>query len=178
MQAASVHNDAQTAVHAYAAALRGLGFGMPAFLDLGAYADLASTVPLPPAPVAPALAQRHHAFVDTMATFCFVPSKDMLYRITNPSPRMEINTANGKVPVSTIGTALMYLHIGGTWECYEVPNVYVLDGCDVVLYSTRVMHDCFNFKHLVEDGRILVPGFHRVSRTRTGDRSHSTCRQL
>jgi transposase InsO family protein len=158
MQAASVHSDAQTAVHAYAAALRGLGFGMPAFLDLGAYADLASTMPLPPAPVAPALAQRHHAFVDTMATFCFVPSKDMLYRITDPSPRMEINTANGKVPVSAIGTALMYLHIGGTWECYEVPNVYVLDGCDVVLYSTRVMHDCFNFKHLVEDGRILVPG--------------------
>ena len=61
-----------------------------------------------------------------MATFFIVDSADKLYKVTNANSDVQVNTANGPVNVTAIGTALAYLLVGETWECYEVPNVYVL----------------------------------------------------
>ena len=99
---------------------------MPAFLDLSAYADLSIPTPDVPPPPSPSLLTE--AFVDSMATFWIVDSVDKLYTVTSRNPGVSINTANGMAPVSAIGTALAYLRVGSKWECYEVPNVYVLEG--------------------------------------------------
>ena len=98
------------------------------------------------------------AFVDTMATFWIVDKRDKLHTITNPRPGFTINTANGAVPVEAVGIAIVYLLVGESWECYEVPNVFLLSTCDAVLYSTRVMKAAFGFAHHVDGGRIEVPG--------------------
>ena len=98
--------------------------------------------------------------VDTMATFWVVSSIDYLWRVTNNSPGFGITTADGVIPALAVGIALVYLRVGNHQECYEVPNVVVLPSCPDILYSTRVMRDCFGFKHELDHDppRILVPG--------------------
>ena len=51
--------------------------------------------------------------------------------------------------MQAVGVALtyMYLRVGDSWECYEIPDVMVLEKCALTLYSTRVMHALFGFKH-------------------------------
>ena len=98
------------------------------------------------------------ALTDTMATFWVVPSITYLWRVDVHNPNMIIATADGDVPVTAIGTALVYLLTGHDWSCYEVSNVIVLPNCSDVLYSTRVMHRLFGFSHDPESGTIHVPG--------------------
>ena len=112
------------AATAYSAALRGLGFGFPAFLDLHAYAGM--TTPPPDLPTPPLATPPQLAFVDSMASLWIVHSLSMLNSVTNASPGFSINTANGSATVQAVGTALVYLRVGRDWECYEVPNVLVL----------------------------------------------------
>lgn len=97
------------------------------------------------------------AFVDSMATFWIVDDPKHIYSITNANPGFTINTANGAVGVKAVGTALAYLRTGDTWQCYEVPNVLLLPGCEATLYSTRVMNSAFGFSHHIEDGHITTP---------------------
>ncbi len=49
--------------------------------------------------------------------------------------KLEIETADGLVPVTAIGVALAYLRVGNSWECYEIPDVMVLEKCAFTLYS-------------------------------------------
>ena len=49
--------------------------------------------------------------------------------------------------MQAVGVALTYLRVGDSWECYEIPDVMVLEKCALTLYSTRVMHALFGFKH-------------------------------
>ena len=147
-----MHTDPQAAANAYAAALRGLGLGLCAVFRTACAA--VSKVAVPPAP-ADTLPDR--ACVDSMATYWVVNSVDKLYRVDQRDTGMSITTANGAVPVTAIGTALTYLLVGDAWECYEVPNVMVLEGTDHTLYSTRVMNACFGFKHAFESRRVTVP---------------------
>ena len=51
------------------------------------------------------------------------------------------------VTIQAVGVALTYLRVGDSWECYEIPDVMVLEKCALTLYSTRVMHALFGFKH-------------------------------
>jgi hypothetical protein len=69
------------------------------------------------------------------------------------------------VHTRAIGIALIQLLIGDKWECFEVPNVVVLDKCASVLYSTRVMRDLFGFTHDLDGGLIKVPGAQSISIT-------------
>ena len=124
--------------------------------QFGAYSS--GRVPPPPEGTATV-----NSFVDSMATFWIVESSKYLYTVTNSAPNFTINTANGAVPVEAVGIALAYLRVGNTWECYEIPNVLVLPGCGATLYSTRVMKDCFNFNHMVDKGKIEVPGAHDIA---------------
>eukprot|EP00962_Isochrysis_galbana_P026885 scaffold8396_cov127-Isochrysis_galbana.AAC.9 len=80
-----------------------------------------------------------------------------LWTVTNASPKVSIDTAAGPVHARAIGVALIQLLVGNKWECYEVPNVLVLDKCASVLYSTRVMRDLFGFTHDIDGGLIRVP---------------------
>jgi hypothetical protein len=82
-----------------------------------------------------------------MATFWVVGDRELLWQVTNASPGFGLDSADGLVPVEAVGTALVYLQHGGSWECYEVPNVMLLSRCSDVLYSTRVMRDLYGFKH-------------------------------
>ena len=81
-----------------------------------------------------------------------------LHSVTRLHPGFTINTANGSVPVLAVGTALAYLRVGSEWQCYEIPNVLVLENCGATLYSTRVMHECHGFDHRVDQNVISVPG--------------------
>ncbi|KOO52924.1 hypothetical protein Ctob_016465 [Chrysochromulina tobinii] len=97
-----------------------------------------------------------------MATYWIVEFRNYLYTITNDAPQFTINTANGAVPVEAVGVALVYLRVGDSWECYEIPNVLVLPGCGATLYSTRVMRSEFGFDHQIDHGKIVVPGAHDI----------------
>ena len=103
--------------------------------------------------------------VDSMATFWVVPSIDLLWRVTNAAPGFALTTADGLKPVEAVGVALVYLRVGKRLECYEVPNVVVMPGCGDVLYSTRVMRNCFGFRHDLDSASpvIHVPGALSIS---------------
>ena len=64
--------------------------------------------------------------VDSMATFWIVSSRSHLWQVTNEKPGFHVETANGWVPVEAVGIALVYLRVGDRWECFEVPNVFLL----------------------------------------------------
>ena len=169
--AASMQPNPQAAAAAYVAALQGLGFGFMGHLDLHACAGSAPSARVrevlrtspPPSPSVP-----DHAFVDSMATFWIVDSIQKLHSVTRLRPGFTINTANGTVPVLAVGTALVYLRVGSEWQCYEIPNVLVLENCGATLYSTRVMRECHGFDHRIDQSTISVPGAADVSITDTG----------
>ncbi|MBM4098126.1 MAG: DDE-type integrase/transposase/recombinase, partial [Planctomycetes bacterium] len=167
-QAAAAQADAQSAANAYAAALRAFGYGMMAHLDFHAYFGLSATWPRRSLPAAPPFCSSEDAAVDSMASLMVVNSVDKLYRVTDASPKLEIETADGLVPVKAVGVALAYLRVGTSWECYEIPDVMVLENCAFTLYSTRVMYALFGFKHAFESGVISVPGAHDIAIYDTG----------
>jgi hypothetical protein len=160
VQAAATQADPQSAANAYAAALRAFGYGMMAHLDFHAYFGFSAAWPRRSLPAAPPDCSSEDAAVDSMASLMIVNSVAKLYRVTDASPKLEIETADGLVPVTAIGVALAYLRVGNSWECYEIPDVMVLEKCAFTLYSTRVMHALFGFKHAFESGVISVPGAH------------------
>ena len=80
-QAAAMHADPQQAANAYAAALRGLGFGMCTL-----FTAMTSALPSSFAPPPPLSLARVEAFVDTMATFWIVDSVDKLHTVISPCP--------------------------------------------------------------------------------------------
>ena len=167
-QAAAAQADAQSAANAYAAALRAFGYGMMAHLDFHAYFGLSAAWPHRSLPAAPPFCSSEDAAVDSMASLMVVNSVDKLYRVTDASPKLEIETADGLVPVKAVGVALAYLRVGNSWECYEIPDVMVLENCAFTLYSTRVMYALFGFKHAFESGVISVPGAHDIAIYDTG----------
>jgi len=167
-QAAAAQADAQSAANAYAAALRAFGYGMMAHLDFHAYFGLSAAWPHRSLPAAPPFCSSEDAAVDSMASLMVVNSVDKLYRVTDASPKLEIETADGLVPVKAVGVALAYLRVGNSWECYEIPDVMVLENCTFTLYSTRVMYALFGFKHAFESGVISVPGAHDIAIYDTG----------
>ena len=125
----------------FEAALRSFGFAA-----LHALNAIATPLPCPPSEVAGGAVW---AFVDSMSTHFIVPDASMLHTVTNRSPGIGVDTANGFSRVEAIGTALIYLNHGGKvgWTCYELPHVLVMPNCDAVLYSTRTMRDLFGFRH-------------------------------
>ena len=145
--AASTHADPQAAAAAYSASLRSLGWGLMTFSCQSSAPVSASGTPT-------------SAMVDSMATFWVVPSVDLLWRVTNAQPGFALTTADGLKPVEAVGVVLVYLRLGTRRECYAVPNVVVMPGCADVLYSTRVMRDCFGFRHDLDSAPpcIRVPG--------------------
>ena len=168
VQAAATQADPQSAANAYAAALRAFGYGLMAHLDFHAYFGFSAAWPRRSLPAAPPFCSSEDAAVDSMASLMIVNSVDKLYRVTDASPKLEIETADGLVPVTAVGVALTYLRVGDSWECYEIPDVMVLEKCALTLYSTRVMHALFGFKHAFEAGVISVPGAHDIAIHDTG----------
>ena len=49
-----------------------------------------------------------------MSTHFIVPDIAMLHTVTDPSPGIGVDTANGPSYVEAIGTALIWLYHGGT----------------------------------------------------------------
>ena len=104
--AAAACADPGQAANSYAAALRSMGFGSCAARK----GDAAATCPLSPAP--PGANATVPTHVDSVATFWVVNSMSMLHRITDPSPGMGLDTADGGVPVeavTAVGVALVYV---------------------------------------------------------------------
>ena len=93
-----------------------------------------------------------------MSTHFIVPEIAMLHTVTDPSPGIGVDTANGPSYVKAIGTALIWLYHGGTvgWICYELPHVLVMPNCDAVLYSTRTMRNLFGFRHDFDSSNYLL----------------------
>ena len=150
VQAAATQADPQSAANAYAAALRACGYGLMTHLDFHAYFGFSAAWPRRYLPAAPPFCSSEDAAVDSMASLMIVNSVDKLYRVTDASPKLEIETADGLVPVTAVGVALTYLRVGNSWECYEIPDVMVLEKCALTLYSTRIMHALFARDMLVE----------------------------
>ena len=99
------------------------------------------------------------AMVDTMATYFVIPDRRLLHRVTDSSPRMGVETADGVVNVEAIGDLVVGFPIGpaGAWRYYLVHNVLVLPNCTACLYATRVMKSAFGFHHHIDDDYISIP---------------------
>jgi hypothetical protein len=145
---AEAQPDIQSAVNAYASTMRVYGV---------------ASCPVQGGRGAASSSMRREALVDSMATYWVVDSISYLWSITNAAPQVDIDTAVGTVRARAIGIALIHLLVGDKWECYEVPNVIVLDKCTSVLYSTRVMRDLFCFTRDLDGGLIHVPGERTIS---------------
>ena len=155
--AAACGDDSQAAGEAYVAAMRALGFGLCA-------TALTAPLPSPHVQSPPSCSRLYQAMVDTMATFWVVNDPSLLVRVTNPSPGFTINTANGPVPVHSVGVALVcMLTHDGQWRCYEVSNVLVMPNCPDILYSTRVMKRLHGLTHDFDSGQIKLPSVRRQS---------------
>jgi len=141
---AAAEADPKAAANAYLAALQSFGYGLCARVHA-----LKADIPPPRRRAPPGAGTTRWAFVDSMSTHFIVPDVAMLRTITDSSPGIGVDTANGFSSVVAIGTALVYLFHGGAvgWVCYEVPRVLVMPNCDAVLYSTRTMRDLFGFRH-------------------------------
>ena len=137
---ASAETDPSNYAQVFAGALRSFGYACNA-----AYGAIAPPTIAPP----PGVVSVIWSFVDSMSTHFIVPEIAMLHTVTDPSPGIGVDTANGPSYVKAIGTALIWLYHGGTvgWICYELPHVLVMPNCDAVLYSTRTMRNMFGFRH-------------------------------
>ena len=76
---------------------------MMAHLDFHAYFGLSAAWPRRSLPAAPPFCSSEDAAVDSMASLMIVNSVDKLYRVTDASPKLEIETADGLVPVKAVG---------------------------------------------------------------------------
>ena len=141
--------DSTAAAQAYSAAIRALGYCSTVSGTQHPVYD--STLPHPQD------ATVVGAFVDDMATFMVVPHERYLCSITDANPRFGVDTAAGKVPVRTVGTACVALHSSKRgWVWYEVHDVLVVPSSPV-LYSTRAMRKAHAISHRVEEGHLLLP---------------------
>ena len=160
---AAAESDPSNYAQVFEGALRSFGFAA-----LHALNAIAPPLLRPPSVAGGAV----WAFVDSMSTHFIVPDISMLRTVTNRSPGIGVDTANGFSRVEAIGTALIYLNHGGTvgWACYELPHVLVMPNCDAVLYSTRTMRDLFGFRHDFDSATpsITCPGRPGISITDDG----------
>ena len=141
---AATETDPKNAANAYLAALQSFGYGLCARVHA-----LKTSIAPPRRRSPPGAGATIWAFVDSMSTHFVVPDISMLRTVTDRSPGIGVDTANGFSRVEAVGTALVYLYHGKTtgWACYEIPRVLVMPNCDAILYSTRTMRDLFGFKH-------------------------------
>ena len=152
--ASGAGGDVDAAAGAYAAALRSMGFGMCAHAKS---ASAMSPPKLPEGVSPPRGTTLLKACIDSMATFWVVPSRDLLCRVTNENPNLSVETADGDAKVQAIGDISISFLTSAGWRQFYVRQVLVLDNCDAVLYSTRVMRDHFRFSHDIDHGNISMP---------------------
>jgi hypothetical protein len=117
--------DIQSAVNAHAFSMRVYGLASRAFhVERGLVTS--STVAM----------RSSTSWLHTgSSTIC----RTLLWTVTNAQPTMVIHTAAGRLHARAVGVPLIQLLFKDKCECYEVPNVVVLDTCASVLYSTRVI---------------------------------------
>jgi hypothetical protein len=117
--ATSSCTDATSAANAYAAALRALGLCARVSSHAARGRTETPEAILDHSVAPPTGTSVRKALTDSMATFWVVNSIDLLWRVDQPNPNLSIDTADGAAPVAAIGTSLVYLMCGSTWECYE-----------------------------------------------------------
>lgn len=99
----------------------------------------------------------HIAFIDSQATNFVVPSSDYLMKITDSSPKAMVDTANGSVRPTCIGdTTIQMFDDQGTWHSFDIRGVWVLPGCDRILYSQAAMSK-LGVIHRLDEGYVLLP---------------------
>lgn len=80
------------------------------------------------------------AFIDSQASNFVVPSVEYLTEVTSDMPLNTVDTANGPVKPTAVGTIeLRLFDDAGDWHTFRVHDVWVLPGCNRVLYSQAVM---------------------------------------
>lgn len=97
------------------------------------------------------------AFIDSQASNFVVPSTDYLTNITSHSPSLMVDTANGSVKPEAIGdTTLQMYSDDGEWHSFQIRGVWVLPGCDRILYSQAAMSR-LGITHRLDEGYIILP---------------------
>jgi len=99
------------------------------------------------------------ACVDSQASNFVVPSKEYLLHVTDHSPKLPVDTANGPVLPEAVGIAGVHLlDTQGKWHYFEVADVLVMPTCDRVLYSQPTMAGAHGVEHQLDRGHLLLPG--------------------
>jgi hypothetical protein len=71
---------------------------------------------------------------------------------------MPIETAAGTAHTRAIHVVRIPLVVRDKWECYEVPNVVILEICASVLNSTGAMRHLFRFINAPDGCLIRISG--------------------
>lgn len=103
------------------------------------------------------------AFIDSQASNFVVPSVEYLTEVTSNAPQNTVDTANGSVKPTAVGVIeLQLFDDSGDWHTFRVHDVWVLPGCNRVLYSQAVMSK-LGVVHRLDEGYVIMPGGSRKS---------------
>lgn len=94
-------------------------------------------------------------YIDSQASHFVVPDAAYLSKVTDWSPTVKVETANGYASPGAIGELILSIFDdNGSWHTYTVPNVWVLASCKRILYSQPAMNR-LGITHRLDEGYIL-----------------------
>lgn len=97
------------------------------------------------------------AFIDSQASYFAVPDASYLSKVTEWSPRIPVETANGVINPEAVGELILSLMDDNKqWHTFVISEAWVLQSCKKLLYSQTTMHK-LGVTHRLDDGYIILP---------------------
>lgn len=97
------------------------------------------------------------AYIDSQASYFAVPDVSYLSKVTQWSPRVPIETANGVIMPDAIGELVISLcDDEGYWHTFTIPEAWVLKSCKKLLYSQAAMNQ-MGVIHRLDEGYLMLP---------------------
>lgn len=97
------------------------------------------------------------AYIDSQASYFAVPDVSYLSKVTDWSPNLPIETANGIVTPDAIGELTISLcDDDGLWHTFTIAQAWVLKSCKKLLYSQAAMNQ-LGVLHRLDEGYLLLP---------------------
>lgn len=97
------------------------------------------------------------AYIDSQASYFAVPDTSYLSKVTQWSPKVPIETANGVIMPDAIGELIISLcDDDGYWHTFTITEAWVLKSCKKLLYSQGAMNQ-LGIVHRLDEGYMVLP---------------------
>ena len=91
-------------------------------------------------------------FVDSMALRYITGRKSALVRVTDPSPRVSVDTVSGSVAVEAIGVVgLNVQDRRSIWHYIEIPEAHYCPHAACELYPVQLAFALLRIRHFFDD---------------------------